>query len=366
MEFVVLKQRINLITNVYKYLQTISIADINDIYECFGHYGVYTNVMRKKKMKNTALYINRKKFDWGLAIEDLNDLYPEITFEINANKYSKSVKAKGDIEEVLGFKIIQGEFHSISPNRIINRVEFEIDLDDIEFEEIVEFINQNMIDPTYVPDRIKGNSHYNTKTFWHLNDYDLGLGIQQSIDTNKITKINLYAILRDVELLFNKYGSELFTKSKTLNAETKETNTEISKYQTKQNQMWSCQYELGHYSSFNTEFVSTAINGFYDRQILITPDTITNNLRENEICFIHFSNTNNWYLANKYESVELNQNMKIRWTNTLPAKGSGYSTLYIGDLKIIDDHSREETKNIVAKLERITGNKIIESKAYDC
>ena len=317
-------------------------------------------------MKNSALHINSRKFDWGLTIEDLFDLYPEIKFEVETNKYSKSIKAKGAIEQAFGFKVKQGEFHSINSDRIINRVEFEIDLSDVELGDIVESINQKMINPNFIPNRLEGCSHYNTKTFWHLNTYDLGLGIHQSVNTKKITKIILYAILRDVELLFKNYGSELTTKSKALNDESKEFKFEIRKYQTKQNQMWSCQYELGHYSSFDKEFVSTALNGFYDRQILITPDTITNNLRENEICIIHFNNIDSWYVANKYESVEINQNMKIRWTNTLPAKGPGYSTLYIGDLKIIDDHSREETKNIVAKLERITGNKIIESKAYDC
>lgn len=317
-------------------------------------------------MKNTTLNINRKSFDWGLAFEDLYDLYPEITFEINENKYSKSVKAKGNIDDVLGFKVKQGEFHSISSNRIINRVEFEIDLTDIEFEEIVESINRKIIDSSQVPTRIKGNSHYNTKTFWHLNNYDLGLGVQQSINTNEILKITLYAVLRDVELLFNKYGSELMTKSKVLNDESKVSNIEFIKYRTKQNQMWSCHYEFGHYSSFDKDFVSIAINGFYDRKIFTSSDFITNSLSENEICFIHYYNTEKWYLANKYECVEINKSTKIRWSNTLPAKGPGYSTLYIGDLKVIDEHSGEETKNIVAKLEQITGNEIRESKSYDC
>lgn len=97
-----------------------------------------------------------------------------------------------------------------------------------------------------------------------------------------------------------------------------------------------------------------------------TPSVLRKMLKANDICIYQDSITSKTYIANYWESYVLNKNDNVIWYNTLPAKGSGWCSITIGDFIINDEHSQSETRKLVNKLEQIFDKTIKCHQDYDC
>ena len=334
-------------------------------------------VVKVKSMRKDSFQIGNISFKWGAKLADIKAQLSNANILVeNGNPYAIDKTLTIRLPEMWLIKTNSCEFSAPAEDRLIHRIAINIAANEHSYgnswlkifikHPLIEKLKKQLGSPSThrVDDNNCSGSVIENAT-WFFDNCEIGISIYGAIrEQSGEENIGLlYITLKDIELLDARYSQPMRDIEAFLQDNIDLTTVKIFKMQISQHSSWSL--DAYKYSQHSIDFISRALNGFYNRKLFKTPAQIQAQLTFFKVCTWQ-SATGDYYLSNIYETIALNQSIKTSWSNLLPAKGSGHGSVSVGDFNISNEHSRSETQELVHHLENILNAKIICYEDYDC
>lgn len=318
-------------------------------------------------MRQENFQIGEIKFKWGDTLSDIKSQLSENVLAVeNENKYSKNKTLKIQLPGIWSIKTNTCEFSSPESDRLINNISIGISASENKQEQIIQTL-ENHLGPKstdHIGDNYGSGSVVKNCT-WKYYNCHVGVSIYGGIrqENNEESIGHLYIHLDDINILDSLYTSHLRDIESSLTNKFDLESIESFKMEKKQWITWSMENQK--YPDLSPNFISRALNGFHKREIFKTPEQVQNAINEFEVA-IWKSTSDAYFLSNYWETIRLTKPINTSWVNALPAKGGGYCTVSIGDLRINNEHSRPETKALINKVEKLLDTEIKCHQDHDC
>lgn len=317
-------------------------------------------------MENFELNIEPIKFEWGQLLSDIKLQLEHIDHFENDNGYSNFQILRVPIKSFMGIKTNSVVFSSPFKDRIVNSIKINIAFNSNTTIEIVKSLNNKFGNPTENgKSKNYGNGSVPEYFKWKSTNCDIGLSIYGGVrnEYGEENKGMIWLFLRNIELLSNLYSSNLEFKNNLLN--NREINI-LKRIRTDKLQKQSHFLEKENYPEHDQDFISTALNSYMKRDILLTPAQLGRKMEESEICLFESKSSNAKFLANKFECIELIDIKKFIWIKTHPAKGAGNNRLEVNDLVIWDNYSSNAIEELSNTIKDIANIKYKFVEVHDC
>ncbi len=318
-------------------------------------------------MRRENFQISKIKFKWGDILSDIksqtssNDLVVE-----NENPYSKNKTLKIQLPEIWSIKTNSCEFSSPDSDRLINNISISISASENNQEQIIQSLESQLGPKStdHIGDNYGSGSVVKNCT-WKYDNCQIGVSIYGGIrkENNEENIGCLYFHLEDIEILDSLYTSHL--KKIESDLANKVDIESIKSFQMEKKQWITWTMENEKFPEQSPNFISRALNGFHKRTMFQTPPSVRESITEFDIS-IWQSTKGSYYLSNYWESIELIHPLKTSWVNALPAKGGGYCSISIGDFRINNEHSKNDTNALITHIEMILNIEIKCHQDHDC
>lgn len=319
-------------------------------------------------MRLDKIEIGNFDFKWGFDIASIKSMIPTDKYFENENQYSNLKTLRIKLSNQWGIKFNSCEFSAPSYDRLITGFHINLGLID-SIDSLLNKLdnrfgtrNADTVGDNY------GSGSVIRNCKWDFENCGVGISIYGG-ERNEYDEKNygiIYFQLKDIKLIHELYSSALYDKSEMIENNTANKDIEFKLLTLNQRQWHSWEIEKNNYPNYDSDFISLTFNSLYKRNLIKTPDSLRNLIKENQVCIFTDSVTSEKYIANYWECYLLNDTDSVSWYNALPAKGSGYCSINIGDFRINNDHSQEVTKQLINELETIFKREIKCYQDYDC
>lgn len=328
-------------------------------------------------IRKEGFQIGNITFKWGDTLADIKAQFAiEHSYVENVNPYALDKTLTIKLPEIWSIKTNSCEFSAPAEDRLVDRIWINVAADNqrpsyswlrvFRKHPLIKKLNEQLGSPlTYSLGENNGSGSVIENATWSIDNCEIGISIYGAIreENDETNSGLLYINLKDIELLDSLYSQPLKDIEKFL--QNKIDLTTIKTFQMQFNQRASWSMEAYYFPQYSINFVSRAYNGFHNRALFQTPLQIQAQLKLSEVCTWQ-ATTGDYFLSNIYETIALNDSLKVSWTNILPAKGSGHGHVAIGDFSIDNEHSRDETQELVNHIENILNIKISCYEDYNC
>lgn len=334
---------------------------------------------RFEAMRKDNFQIGSVAFKWGDQLTDIKAQLAIDDIVVKKDKlYPIDKKLIIKLPEIWSIKTNSCEFSAPDDDRLIHKIEINIAADNQCFNSswlkifikhpLIEKLKKQLGQPT--THRVDDNSNASVveNATWLFDNCDVGISIYGAARKKENGEANiglLYITLKDIELLDSLYSKPLRDIENFLSNRINPNSIKNFKMSRSQPNSRALSLDARYYPTHSIDFISRALNGFYNRALFQTPLEIQAQINSFKVC-IWQATTGEYYLSNTYETIALTDSLKISWSNLLPAKGSGHSSISIGDFSISNEHSRPETQQLITHLEKVLNIKISCYEAYDC
>jgi hypothetical protein len=319
-------------------------------------------------MRLDCIEIGHFDFTWGLDITSLKNILGTTSYVENENPYATLKTLRLKASDQWGVPLTSCVFTAPSYDRLITGFHFNVGVMDSVDDVLATLDIRFGMRSTDTLGSSYGSGSVIRNCTWTFENCRVGISIfgGERMEYDERHYGMLYFHLKDLPFLHARYAASLSDQTNALEKQMDTNTISYTAFTLQQRQWHSQEMEQKHYPGYDLDFIGLTLHSFYKRNVLKTPRSIRSLIQENQVCIFTNAVTATHYIANYWECFVLDGVEHVAWRNVLPAKGSGYCTITLGDFRIQNTPSEGVTKQLIHTLETILKRAIPYSEDYDC